>query len=204
MQRQVCFRQYAEGTLRTAHGNNSSVQQTVTADYRRMAATETIFSQYVRVLAESGQQPSEELFETVWRRLRHALRGELTRRGLWNLPPRFVGISGSPRWNGENDGPLEELTADCYQFIFIARAQSLYAQLQVKAERRRTRLAQYSQLLVRAAATKRSAWLPGFRRATGNGAQRDRSGTTLRSRWRRKDRQPDEAGALKRGKRDGP
>lgn len=94
------------------------------------------FTRYLRLLVAEAGPPAAEEFETVWSALRGALASELRRRGLWGLSPRLLGIVGAERWaapSGEPyDDALEELAADCYEYVFLRRAQSLAAQLTVK------------------------------------------------------------------------
>lgn len=89
------------------------------------------FTEFVRRL------PNEHdsfLARAVFDQLRMLLSSELKRRGLWDSPPSYLGISGGVRWlgGGEPGSALEELTAECFAFIFIDRLQSLRAQLKVK------------------------------------------------------------------------
>lgn len=96
---------------------------------------QALFTELVRGL---GEAPDRRLFAAAWNRLRGLLRGELKRRGLWDGSPNYLGVYGWRRWQepgGEkpaHDDALEELTAECYAFIFVARIWSLKAQLKVK------------------------------------------------------------------------
>lgn len=73
--------------------------------------------------------------------LRRALRAEINRRGLWETSPSYLGVYGFERWQGGTvaelasglgGGPLDELLADCFGYIFVDRLRSLAAQLKVK------------------------------------------------------------------------
>ena len=91
-----------------------------------------LFTAFVQSLS-LGREP--EQIDAVWDRLRALLRHELKRRGLWQLPPSYLGISGWSRWTADDDSTddaLEELTADGYAFIFVDRLRSLQNQLAVK------------------------------------------------------------------------
>lgn len=87
-----------------------------------------VFTRFVRE-AGDRREPDPALFNTLWEGLRAGLVRELKWRGLWGASPHFVGVLGDSRWTAET---LEELTADCFHFIFIARLRVLRAQLSVK------------------------------------------------------------------------
>ncbi len=103
------------------------------------------FTHYLRSLDPRGEPPSPEVFGHVLEALRGVLITELKRRGLWHLPPSYVGIYGCPSWQGRDSGgfaagialrpqpALNELIAECYTFVFIERMESLRAQLRRKA-----------------------------------------------------------------------
>jgi hypothetical protein len=107
-----------------------------------------VFSDYVRLLAASGESAQPRQVALVWAELRRALRAELKRRGLWLSSPSYLGIYGFRRWDETpagaranapfeirgRDDALEELTAGCYSFIFVDRLRSLMAQLLVKSD----------------------------------------------------------------------
>jgi hypothetical protein len=105
--------------------------------WRRGPAEEErrIFTEHVRALA-AGEDPAGHLQE-VWAALRTALRSELKRRGLWDAPPSYLGVHGEDKWESGGgrfgtEGPLEELLAECYAYVFVARLSGLAAQLKVK------------------------------------------------------------------------
>ncbi|HEV3076858.1 MAG TPA: hypothetical protein VHB47_20725 [Thermoanaerobaculia bacterium] len=107
-----------------------------------------MFSDYVRLLAASGESAQPRQVALVWAELRRALRTELKRRGLWLSSPSYLGIYGFRQWDETpararvnapletrgRDDALEELTAGCYSFIFVDRLRSLMAQLLVKSD----------------------------------------------------------------------
>lgn len=93
------------------------------------------FTRFVRLMRDHGDEALEpEHFGVLWTALRRALRTELVRRGLWNRPPPFLGVVGYTRWTetDAHDDALDELTADCYSFVFLERMQALMAQLRRK------------------------------------------------------------------------
>ena len=100
------------------------------------------FSNFVRLLGGSREVLDPEPFDRVWAALRAVLRRELRRRDLWHLPPSYLGVSGRTSWfggeritgrgPGKVDDALEELTADCYTYVFLTRLDSLQAQLKLK------------------------------------------------------------------------
>ncbi len=87
-----------------------------------------VFTRFVRE-AGDRRNPDPALFNAVWEGLRAGLVRELKRRGLWLVSPHFVGVLGDRCWTAET---LEELTADCFQYVFIERLVRLQAQLSVK------------------------------------------------------------------------
>ena len=95
-----------------------------------------LFTDYVRSLDATGDPPDADSFARLWSALGRAVRHELKRRGLWDVPPSAVGVYGSETWqDGSGDGSggaLEELLAGCYSHIFIRRLGGLKAQLEVK------------------------------------------------------------------------
>jgi hypothetical protein len=96
---------------------------------------EPVFTEFIRRLADD-LDPSR--FSEVWERLEAILRQELKRRNLWNSPPAYLGVYGWASWEGQSprgsadQGPLAELTAECYSFVFVDRLAALRAQLEVK------------------------------------------------------------------------
>jgi len=95
-----------------------------------------VFTAYVR-----SSDPGDRDVAPVLAELRRALRAEIKRRGLWEVSPSYLGVYGAERWHGGTvgdlahglgGGPLDELLADCFSYIFVDRLRSLSAQLQVK------------------------------------------------------------------------
>jgi hypothetical protein len=72
-------------------------------------------SEYVRLLAPDGEPPDLATYAEARELLRAELRRALQRRGLWNLPPRCLGVQG-PYWTSDL---LEDLVSDCYCEIFL-------------------------------------------------------------------------------------
>ncbi len=94
----------------------------------------TILTEFVLRLGKATTEPSAEMFEQVWETLRGILVGEMKRRSAWSNPPRFLGVIGHPVWTapGTDSDALDELAAECFEFIFVRRLQSLHAQAQSK------------------------------------------------------------------------
>jgi hypothetical protein len=96
----------------------------------------TVFTDFVRGLDSSGGAVDPAGFIAAWRKLQDFLAQELRRRGVWASPPAYFGVYGWPSWDvsraAADDGPLGELTAECYSFIFVDRLAALRAQLAVK------------------------------------------------------------------------
>ena len=67
--------------------------------------------------------------------LRGVLVAELKRRGMWHHRPSFLGVVGHLRWaeQGTGSDALDELAADCFEFIFVRRLKSLKIQAERKA-----------------------------------------------------------------------
>ncbi len=95
------------------------------------ALAEDVFSSYVRSLAPSGE-PSDEALDEVWTEVRRVLRRALQRRGLWDRPPIYVGVSGHEPWTtretadrrglpAQAQDALDELATDFYVETFVER-----------------------------------------------------------------------------------
>jgi len=109
----------------------------------------SVFTAFVRSL-RGEETPDADLFHDAWNRLQAVLAGEMRRRGLWQSPPCFLGVFGAERWStgeaegdpmargsrptGGQVGPLGELVADCYAFVFVDRLRSLKRQLEEKPD----------------------------------------------------------------------
>lgn len=83
-----------------------------------------IFSSYLSRLEAAEEPPDQQVFEEVIVHLRRALAAELRRRGLWTLPPTYLGVQGVS-WMEDGGAPLEELVLDLYCYIFIDRLHGL-------------------------------------------------------------------------------
>ncbi len=100
---------------------------------REETVPEGVFTEYLRSL-EKGE-PDSKGFAVLRQALRHALRAELGRRGLWNSPPPYLGIIGWRSWDersASGEGALDELHADAYPFVFVDRLRILRNHLAVK------------------------------------------------------------------------
>jgi hypothetical protein len=86
------------------------------------------FTEALRAL-DAPEEPRRGAVERLLTGLRDALGVELRRRGLWECPPSYLGVIGSPYWDDE---ALDELAAECYLYN-LARLRSLRAQLRLKA-----------------------------------------------------------------------
>jgi hypothetical protein len=104
----------------------------------------SIFTAYVRGLGR-GEPPTDQELALLWRALRDAVRAELRRRRLWYRPPSYLGVFGWQSWAEHGDRvrkvagagrqeALDELTAECYVYVFVDRLRSLEAQLRVKPD----------------------------------------------------------------------
>src|SRR5262245_46587739 len=97
----------------------------------RRTSMPSVFTAFVRSL-QGEETPDADLFHDAWHGLRATLANEMKRRGLWQIPPCYLGVCGWERWDSEEPkasprapGALGELVADCYAFIFVDRLQSL-------------------------------------------------------------------------------
>ena len=88
-----------------------------------------------------AESPEDRDVAPVLQALRRVLRTEIKRRGLWETSPSYLGVYGAESWQsgtaadlgqGLGGGPLEELLADCFGYIFVDRLRALSAQLKVK------------------------------------------------------------------------
>ncbi|MEM7587078.1 MAG: hypothetical protein AAF560_27060 [Acidobacteriota bacterium] len=93
------------------------------------------FGDYVRSLAPTGE-PADAALDALWRRLRRLLRRALQRRGLWDRPPAYLGLTGHESWTtresaGRRGLParqgdaLDELATDFYVETFVERLAAL-------------------------------------------------------------------------------
>ncbi len=104
---------------------------------RVLGGASRVFTDYVR-----ASDPGERDVEPVLEALRKVLRTEIKRRGLWETSPSYLGVYGAEKWQGGTladlggqglgGGPLDELLADCFGYIFVDRQRALSAQLRVK------------------------------------------------------------------------
>lgn len=102
---------------------------------RRRPGERRVFTDYVRALASpGGRQQAEELLPEVWSALRAAAASELRRRGLWLVPPVYLGFTGWSAWElaDGGDGALDELVGACFEASFVTRLSTLARHLEVK------------------------------------------------------------------------
>lgn len=94
----------------------------------------TILTDFVRRMDPEGPEPSQELFDQVWSALRGLLCSEMKRRSSWSGPPGFLGIVGYSFWTlpGPETDALDELTSECFEWIFVKRLKSLCQQAKTK------------------------------------------------------------------------
>src|SRR5215813_11825014 len=102
----------------------------------RRSSLPAVFTAFVLGL-QGEQTPDADLFHDAWHGLRAALASELKKRGLWQSPPRYLGVCGWERWGSEatsraQSDALGELVTDCYEFVFVDRLQSLKRHLAEK------------------------------------------------------------------------
>lgn len=90
---------------------------------------DNIFTDYVRQLTGTGEPPDRASYDEACEHLRAVLVTELRRRGLWNAPPRHVGVLARS-WR-ERDA-LDELVSDAYVYLFLDRLKSLIDQARVR------------------------------------------------------------------------
>ena len=109
--------------------------------WTRRSSSPSVFTAFVRSL-EGERTPDADLFHDAWHGLRALLASEMKRRGLWQTPPRYLGVCGWERWDSEapqavpwdRASALGELVADGYAFIFVDRLPSLKKQLAGKPD----------------------------------------------------------------------
>jgi hypothetical protein len=107
----------------------------------RRSSAPSVFTAFVRSL-EGEQTPDADLFHDAWHGLRALLVSEMKRRGVWQSPPRYLGVCGWERWDAEEPqadpwertSALGELVADGYAFIFVDRLPGLKRQLAEKPD----------------------------------------------------------------------
>jgi hypothetical protein len=87
------------------------------------ASSHDLFTRYVQTMSLPGEDPDRDLFDSVWRRLKALLVAELRVRGLWTRPPRYLGVLDGASW--AEPATLEELTAQCYSFVFVDRLRAI-------------------------------------------------------------------------------
>lgn len=94
----------------------------------------TTLTDFVRQMTPDGPEPTGELFEQVWSALRGLLVVEMKRRSNWSSPPSYLGVVGHPQWTipGIGSDALDELAAQCFEYVFVRRLTSLRDQAETK------------------------------------------------------------------------
>lgn len=96
-----------------------------------------IFTEYVCSLEPGGESPTVEKIGRLLGELRKVLAGELRRRNLWFRPPSYLGIYGSQSWtepHTDQGDALDELTEECFVFVFLDGLRGLRAHVRVKPD----------------------------------------------------------------------
>lgn len=86
-------------------------------------------TEYVRSLGPGGEPPNSTDYQAARELLRAELVRAMVRRGLWNAPPRYLGVPGANLWTRDL---LDELVSDCYAELFLRRLPALKNQLLVR------------------------------------------------------------------------
>lgn len=97
----------------------------------------SIFTEYVRSLDSREEPPTVEEIGCLLAELRKVLAGELRRRNLWSQPPSYLGIYGTQSWTEpytDQGDALDELTEECYVFVFLDTLRSLRAHARTKPD----------------------------------------------------------------------
>ncbi len=87
-----------------------------------------IFSEFIKSSSLRNAPPGVSELAAVWAALRRALIHRLKQQALWSVPPSYLGVSGRSSWADRT--ALDELLADCYEFIFVDRQEALKAELE--------------------------------------------------------------------------
>lgn len=91
------------------------------------------FTRFVRE-CEPGREPEPALAAAMWSAFGRAVRQELRRRSLTQGSPQWLGIYGFRGWweAAGRGGPLEDLLAEAYRYVFVERFAALKAQTLAK------------------------------------------------------------------------
>lgn len=113
----------------------------LTRFFSKERTAEQPYTEFLSSLERNVEPESRQQLDAVLKELRTLLSIEIRRRGLSGASPSVLGLVGYQYWQrvgsvsfpggGEGDA-LEELTVDCYVYIFIDRLRSLLAQLKVR------------------------------------------------------------------------
>ncbi len=94
----------------------------------------TPLTHFVLEMDPEGPGPTAETFSDMWGALRALLVVEMKRRSSWLSPPSYLGVVGHHAWTipGSDSDALEELAAQCFEYVFIRRLGSLRIQTETK------------------------------------------------------------------------
>ncbi len=85
-------------------------------------------------LADADAAPTVRDVERVLEALKRLLVRELSRRGILDSSPSYLGVVGESWAEGGGPGALSELAEECFTYTFVERLQTLRAQAQVKPD----------------------------------------------------------------------
>lgn len=126
-------RSSADAAWRSRHGRRLDLPARGDDSAREPARRPRVFTEYVRALSSpEGRQEAEALLPEVWSALRAVAVSELRRRGLWEVPPVYLGFPGWSVWESLDGGALEELVSACYESNFVVRLGGLARHLDLK------------------------------------------------------------------------
>lgn len=122
--------------MKSSAGRERGAPENTLKSLPRIGTMNRVFTSFLRSFHPQTRAVDQELFESAWEALQRLLAREIHKRGLWGLPPSYLGIYGYPDWSGSDassasgeQSALRELTAECFVFVFIDRLDSLRAQL---------------------------------------------------------------------------
>ncbi len=84
-------------------------------------APKPIFTEYVRSLALSSTEPPAYPPEELLEKLGRILGAQMRRRGLWRVPPRFLGPRYEFHTSWSDPGAFRDLLWDCFQEVIFSR-----------------------------------------------------------------------------------
>jgi hypothetical protein len=97
-------------------------------------ASADVFTRFVAAW-DPPQEPLEPLVAEAWQAFSRLVQRELRRRSLTQAPPQWLGIYGFASWwdGAERGGPLDDLAAEAFRFVFVERFAALKGQTLRKA-----------------------------------------------------------------------